>query len=225
MATKAKLTIVKTDSESFNLDLCANKIADSAVILAGASQARNVLNQGLKDAIVAKMTWGRVGKDGTMAPAIHAALIARGVKEQSATQMLTAIKFAFENGIELTDMDSKRFKDSVKANGGIDLFTGKVKKVKGAKPSSKAGKTKTEATVQHCGYGLLKALEQDGFIKWLNHFIDSLEIRGVDSTDIDELKLDLVRDTLVECNYASVNDKGDMVVTIIKVSDNEADSE
>jgi len=215
-----KLKIVK--AASFDVTACGNHIVEDLVTLKGAEAARDSLNRHLGEALANKAVWGSQKTDGSLGQVVGAGLIKRGLTDGSVRTTLATVKWCFENAVRVDTLTLSAMKERAAKGLVSDLITGKAKTVK-AKPSKKAGRAKTQKTVDHCGHGMLKALEQEGFIKWLNHFMDAADIRGIDSTDVDEIKLDLVRDTLIECGFAVQEEKG-IVATVILESDNEADA-
>lgn len=215
-----KLKIVK--SEAFNVTACGNNIVEDLVTLKGAEAARDSLNHHLGEALTNKAIWGGQKVEGSLGHVIGAGLIKRGLTDGTVRTTLATVKWCFENAVRVDTLTLSAMKERAAKGLVSDLITGKPKTVK-AKPSKKAGRAKTQKTVDHCGHGMLKALEQDGFVKWLNHFMDATDIRGIDSTDVDEIKLDLVRDTLIECGFAVQEEKG-IVAAVILESDNEEDA-
>lgn len=215
-----KLKIVK--SEAFNVTACGNNIVEDLITLKGAEAARDSLNRHLGEALANKAVWGSQKTDGSLGQVIGTGLVKRGLTDGTVRTTLATVKWCFGNAVRVDTLTLSAMKERAAKGLVCDLITGKAKTVK-AKPSKKAGRAKTQKTVDHCGDGMLKALEQEGFIKWLNHFMDAADIRGVDSTDVDEIKLDLVRDTLIECGFAVQEEKG-IVAAIILESDNEEDA-
>lgn len=212
-----KLKLVKADS--FDLTACGNAIAEDIITLNSAESARASLNKHMAEAYINKALWGSAKHEGTLGHIVTAALKQRGLSDNVLRVTLCTVKYCFENGIQLDTMTLSRMKERAAKGLVYDLVSGKPKTIKAK--SKTPGKGKTEKTVVHAGIGILKALESEGFVNWLNHFMDAAEIRGVDSTSMDEIKLDLVRDTLKECGYAVQDEKGDWVATVIKESDNE----
>jgi len=110
-------------------------------------------------------------------------------------------------------------KDKGARGATLDLVTGKAKAVK-ATAKAKA-KAKSEATVDHCGIGMAKAMTQSGFIKFLNSLVYDLYETDLTFTDLmDDAKLDFVRNALEECGYM-VKDGAEWKVAVIKESDDE----
>lgn len=211
------LKLVKANE--FDLMQCGNAIAEDIITLNNAESARASLNKHLAEAYINKALWGSAKHEGTLGYIVNNALKRRGLADNVLRVTLCTVKYCFENGIQLDTMTSSRMKERAAKGLVYDLVSGKPKTIKAK--SKNPGKAKTEKTVVHAGIGILKALESEGFVKWLNHFMDAAEIRGVDSSSLDEIKLDLVRDTLRECGFATQDDKGNWVATVIKESDDE----
>ena len=218
MAKQNKLKLVKTNA-TFDLTACGNAIAEDIIALNGAESARASLNKHMAEAYTAKVLWGSAKHEGTLGYVVTDALKQRGLADNVLRVTLCTVKYCFENGIQLDTMTLSRMKERAAKGLVYDLVSGKPKTIKAK--SKTPGKAKTEKTVVHAGIGILKALESEGFVKWFNHLLDAAEIRGVDSSSLDEVKLDLVRDTLKECGYAVQDEKGDWCATVIKESDNE----
>lgn len=222
MAKQNKLKLVKTNA-TFDLTACGNAIAEDIITINSAETARASLNKHMAEAYINKALWGSAKHEGTLGYVVTEALKQRGLADNVLRVTLCTVKYCFDNGIQLDTMTLSRMKLLAEKGNAVDLITGKPRKVapKG-KGKGKGGKVKTEKTVVHAGIGILKALESEGFVKWFNHLLDAAEIRGVDSSSLDEVKLDLVRDTLKECGYAVQDEKGDWCATVIKESDDEA---
>lgn len=214
-----KLKIVK--AESFDITACGNHIVEDLVTLKGAEAARDSLNHHLGQALTNRAIWGGQKAEGSLGQVIGAGLVKRGLTDGTVRTTLATVKWCFENAVRVDTLTLSAMKERAAKGLVSDLITGKAKTVK-AKPSKKAGRAKTQKTVDHCGHGMLKALEQEGFIKWLDHFMNTANIRKINSTSMDEFKLDLVRDTLIECGFAVQEEKG-LAATIILESDNEGD--
>jgi len=220
----AKLKVVKSDK--FNLTQCGAEIAEDIIRIQDAESARASLNKHLGEAYAAGVKWGRATQDGTLGAVLTEALKKRGLADNTLRVTLCTLKFCFENKVRVDSMTLSRMKTIAEKGGAVDLITGEPKKVKVEETGKGKGKGKApkiEKVVKHVGYHMLAAVESEGFLKWLNHFMDAMDIRGIDSTDIDDMKLSLVRDTLRECGFANVNDKGEFTVTLIKESDDEAE--
>lgn len=209
---------------AFNLVMCASAIAEAIVGLNGAQGHKDALNGALRQAKQEGIKWGsqRSKDEGSLAFEIGKSFAARGCSLDTVKVTLATVKWAFENGVEVSTLTLSRLKTQAEKGAAFDLITGKPKTIKSGK-GKQAGKTKTEATVKHCGYGLLAALEQDGFAKWVEHFFSKAEIMGIDSTSDVEEMLNLVRGSLIDCGYATTNDKDETVVKVIAVSDNESE--
>lgn len=207
---------------AFDIAACGNIVAESIGIMTGGDVARAILNDALKGAYIAKVVWGKKSSDeGTLANAVRRGLEVRGLTPDSLKPTLSTIKWCFEQGVQVNTLNVGRMKDQAAKGLAFDLVTGKPKTVK-AKGKS-APRAKSEATVKHCGYGLLSALEAEGFGKWIVHFLNVMDIKGHDSTDLVELIMDDARQALRDCGFATQDDKGNLVATVIKESDNEAD--
>ena len=212
-----KLKLVKTNE--FDLAACGLAIAEDIITLNSAESARANLNKHMAEAYIAKALWGSAKHEGTLGCVVTAALKQRGLADNVLRVTLCTVKYCYENGVQLDTMTLSRMKERAEKGLVYDLVSGKPKTIKAK--SKTPGKAKTEKTVTHCGIGILKAIESDGFVKWLNHFMNRMETSGIDSSDMDEIKLDLVRDTLKECGFAVQDDKGNWCATVIKESDNE----
>lgn len=207
---------------AFNLVLCASAIAEAMIGLTGTQGHKDALNGALRQAKQADVKWGSQRHEGSLAYEIGQAIAKRGCTIDTVKVTLATAKWAFENGVEVSTLTLSRLKTQAEKGAAFDLITGKPKTIKSGK-GKQAGKTKTEATVKHCGYGLLAALEQDGFAKWIEHMFNRAEIMGIDSTSDVEEMISLVRGSLIDCGYATVNDKDETVVKVIAVSDNESE--
>jgi len=209
MATKAKLVAVP----SFDLTSTCEVIAESILTLQSAETAKAILNGALKDALVAKVQWKEIK------PELAEAFTVRGVIPQAVYNATSAVKWCFENGVQVETLNLTRMKDKGARGATLDLVTGKAKKVK-ATATTKA-KTKSEAVVDHCGIGMAKAMTQSGFIKFLNSLVYDLYETSLDFSDLmDDAKLDFVRNALEECGYM-VKDGAEWKVAVIKESDDE----
>lgn len=216
--------MAKKAQTAFNMFMVASAIAEAIVGLTGAQGHKDALNSALRTAKAEGVKWGSQRHDGSLAWEIGQAILARGCTLDTVKVTLATVKWAYEQGVEVSTLTLSRLKVQAAKGAAFDLETGKPKTVKPT-GKTKGTKAKTQATVKHCGIGLLAALEQEGFVKWLNHFIDKAEMMGIDSTSIDEEKLDLVRSTLVDCGYAVMED-GECKASIINAADNEvADDE
>ena len=218
----AKLKIVKSDK--FDLMQCGAELAEDIIRIQDAEAARASLNKHLGEAYAAGVKWGRATQEGTLGAVLTDALKKRGLADNTLRVTLCTLKFCFENKVRVESMTLSRMKAIAEKGGAVDLITGEPKKVKVEETGKGKGKgkaPKTEKVVRHVGYHMLAAVESEGFLKWLNHFMDAMDIRGIDSTDIDDMKLSLVRDTLKECGYAVQDEKGTWCATVIKESENE----
>lgn len=211
---------------AFNLVMCASAIAEAIVGLNGAQGHKDALNGALRQAKTEGVKWGsqRPKDEGSLAFEIGKAIATRGCTVDTVKVTLCTVKWCFDNGVEMTTTTLSAMKRYAEKGAVNDLLTGKPKTIKSTGKGKQAGKTKTEPTVKHCGYGLLTAMEQDGFAKWVTHFFDKAEIMGIDSTSDVEEMLSLVRGSLIDCGYATVNDKDEIVVKVIAVSDNESEA-
>lgn len=210
MATKAtKLVAVPR----FDLTSTCEVIAESILTLQSAESAKAILNGALKDALVAKIQWKEIK------PELAEAFTVRGVIPQAVYNATSAVKWCFENGVQVDTLNLTRMKDKGARGATLDLVTGKAKAVK-AKANAKA-KAKSEATVDHCGIGMAKAMTQSGFIKFLNSLVYDLYETELPFTDLmDDAKLDFVRNALEDCGYM-IKDGADWKVAVIKESEDE----
>jgi len=209
MATKAKLVAVPR----FDLTSTCEVIAESILTLQSAETAKAILNGALKDALIAKVQWKEIK------PELAEAFTVRGVIPQAVYNATSAVKWCFENGVQVETLNLTRMKDKGARGATLDLVTGKAKKVK-ATATTKA-KTKSEAVVDHCGIGMAKAMTQSGFIKFLNSLVYDLYETSLGFSDLmDDAKLDFVRNALEECGYM-VKDGAEWKVAVIKESDDE----
>ena len=217
--------MAKQAKTAFDRKVVVGEIADSLIGLKGAEAFKDRLNSALRAAKSAGIKWGSQRDDGSFATDIAKAIAAKGANPDVLKQALHTVKWCYENSVVLTTTTASAMKRNAAAGAVDDLMTGKPKTIKAGSKGTKTKGTKTQTTVKHCGIGLLQALEQEGFVRWLNIFFDKAEIMGIDSTSMDEEKLDLVRSTLVECGYA-VLEEGEYKAAIINASDNEvADDE
>ena len=209
MATKAtKLVAVP----SFDLASKCEVIAESILTLQSAETAKAILNGALTDALVAKVQWKEIK------PLLAQAFAVRGVTPQAVYNATSAVKWCFENGVQVETLNLSRMKDKGARGATLDLVTGKPKKVATAKAKAK---TKSEATVDHCGIGMSKAMSQEGFIKFLNTLVWDLgELETAFADLMDDGKLDFVRSALEDCGYM-VRDGAEWKVAVIKESDDE----
>ena len=209
MATKAKLVAVPR----FDLTSTCEVIAESILTLQSAETAKAILNGALKDALVAKVQWKEIK------PELAEAFTVRGVIPQAVYNATSAVKWCFENGVQVDTLNLSRMKDKGARGATLDLVTGKPKKVK-ATANAKA-KAKSEAVVDHCGIGIAKAMSQEGFIKFLNTLVWDLGELEDPFTDLmDDAKLDFVRSALEDCGYM-VRDGAEWKVAVIKESEDE----
>ena len=209
MATKAKLTAVPR----FDLSSTCEVIAESILTLQSAETAKAILNGALKEALVAKVQWKEIK------PELAEAFAIRGVIPQAVYNATSAVKWCFENGVQVETLNLSRMKDKGARGATLDLVTGKPKKVK-ATATAKA-KTKSEAVVDHCGIGMAKAMTQAGFVKFLNSLVYDLYETELTFTDLlDDAKLDFVRNALEDCGYM-VKDGAEWKVAVIKESEDE----
>ena len=210
MATKAtKLVAVP----SFDLASKCEVIAESILTLQSTEAAKAILNGALTDALVAKVQWKEIK------PLLAKAFTVRGVTPQAVYNATSAVKWCFENGVQVETLNLSRMKDKGARGATLDLVTGKPKKVK-ATATAKA-KTKSEAVVDHCGIGMAKAMSQEGFVKFLNTLVWDLgELETAFADLMDDAKLDFVRNALEDCGYM-VRDGAEWKVAVIKESDDE----
>jgi len=209
MATKAKLVAVPR----FDLTSTCEVIAESILTLQSAETAKAILNGALKDALTAKVQWKEIK------PELAEAFTVRGVIPQAVYNATSAVKWCFENGVQVETLNLTRMKDKGARGATLDLVTGKAKKVK-ATATAKA-KTKSEAVVDHCGIGMAKAMTQEGFIKFLNTLVWDLgELETAFADLMDDAKLDIVRSALEDCGFM-IRDGAEWKVAVIKESDDE----
>ena len=209
MATKAKLAAVP----SFDLASKCEVMAESILTLQSTETAKAILNGALKDALVAKVQWKEIK------PLLAEAFTVRGVIPQAVYNATSAVKWCFENGVQVDTLNLSRMKDKGARGATLDLVTGKPKKVK-AKATATA-KAKSEAVVDHCGIGMAKAMSQEGFLKFLNTLVWDLgELETTFADLMDDGKLDFVRSALEDCGYM-VRDGAEWKVAVIKESDDE----
>lgn len=204
----------------FNLNASLTAMAEAIVTMKGAESARTLFNNELKECQKAKIKWQEM-RDG-----LAGLLEKRGLEGGTLRVTLSTVKWCFEEGVELETFTKSVMTD--RANKGLvkDLLTGKPKTVKAkTKKTDKGTKAKTEATVEHCGIGMAKAMTQQGFIKFLNVLVYDLtqviEAEVNFGIWMDDDKLDLVRNALAECGYMA-QDGAEWKVTIIKESEDEA---
>jgi len=209
MATKAKLVAVPR----FDLTSTCEVIAESILTLQSAETAKAILNGALKDALIAKVQWKEIK------PELAEAFTVRGVIPQAVYNATSAVKWCFENGVQVETLNLSRMKDKGARGATLDLVTGKAKTVK-ATAKAKA-KAKSEATVDHCGIGMAKAMTQEGFIKFLNTLVWDLgELEASFADLMDDGKLDFVRSALEDCGFM-IRDGAEWKVAVIKESDDE----
>jgi hypothetical protein len=210
-SNKAKLAAVPR----FNLTSTCEVIAESILTLQSAEPAKAFLNGALKDALIAKVQWEEIK------PELAEAFTVRGVIPQAVYNATSAVKWCFENGVQVETLNLSRMKDKGARGATLDLVTGKAKKV-AVKAKAKA-KAKSEAVVDHCGIGMAKAMTQEGFIKFLNTLVWDLGELETSFADLmDDGKLDFVRSALEDCGYM-VRDGAEWKVAVIKESDDECE--
>ena len=213
-------------SIAFSLTLCASAIAEAVVGLSGAQAHKDALNSALRQAKQEGVKWGSNSPkhEGSLGHAIGQAFAARGCSADTVKVSLACVKWCYENSVVLTTTTLSTMKRNAEKGAVDDLLTGKPKTVKSGKGKAGAKKAKVEQKVHHCGYGILQAIEAEGFVKWACHLFDRAEIMGVDSTSDHEEILGLFRGSLIDCGFATVNDKDETVVKEIAVSDNEEEA-
>jgi len=211
MATKAKLVAVPTPG--FDLASKCEVMAESILTLQSTETAKAFLNGALKDALIAKVQWEEIK------PLLARAFTVRGVIPQAVYNATSAVKWCFENGVQVETLNLSRMQDKGARGATLDLVTGKAKAVK-ATAKAKA-KAKSEATVDHCGIGMAKAMTQSGFIKFLNTLVWDLgELDTAFADLMDDGKLDFVRSALEDCGFM-IRDGAEWKVAVIKESDDE----
>lgn len=203
-------------SSKFNLDSSLAVMAEAVVTMKGAEGARLILNTELKECLRAKVKWSE------MRDKLAAMLEKRGLEGGTMRVTLSTIKWCFEEQVEL-----ETFTKSVmtqRADKGLvkDLISGKSKTVKPkAKKADKEKKTKTEAVVKHCGYGMAEAMSQPGFMAFFNTLVYDLYATEQDvGALLDDDKLDFIRRALQEHGYMT-QDGAEWKVAVIKESDDE----
>lgn len=212
---KSKLKVVAQEA-SFD----AGQLAEGVILMKSAETGRALVNAQLRLAKADKMNWVEI-RD-----AISLALEARGLEGGSHRVTLSTIKWCYENGVELETLTKSRMTDRADKGLATDLMTGKPLTIKAkakAKDKGKGQKAKTEATVKHCGYGLAAAMEQDGFIRFLDTLVYDVYAEERDfGALMDDAKLDFVRNALRDCGYM-VQDGAEWRVAVIKEADNESE--
>lgn len=211
---KSKLKVVAQEA-SFD----AGQLAEGVILMKSAEAGRALVNAQLRLAKAAKMNWIEIRDE------ISLALEARGLEGGSHRVTLSTIKWCYNEGAELETLTLSRMK--LKADKGLatDLMTGKPLTIKAkAKDKGKGkGKAKTEATVKHCGHGMATAMEQDGFIRFLDTLVYDVYAEERDfGALMDDAKLDFVRHALKACGYM-VQDGAEWRVAVIKEADNESE--
>ena len=203
----------------FNLTASIESMAEAIVTMKGAETARILLNHELRECHKAKVKWTEIRDS------LAGMLEKRGLKDGTLRVTLSTIKWCFEQQVELETFTKSVMTERANKGTTKDLMTGKPKTVKAvtAKKADK-GKAKTEAVVEHCGIGMAKAMTQQGFIRFFNVLVSNLEDisdRGIHfSLFLDDDKLDVIRDALVECGYM-VKDGAEYKVAVIKEADDE----
>ena len=204
----------------FNLTASIESMAEAIVTMKGAETARILLNHELRECHKAKVKWTEIRDS------LAGMLEKRGLKDGTLRVTLSTIKWCFEQQVELETFTKSVMTERANKGTTKDLITGKPKTVraKTAKKADKGNKAKTEAIVEHCGIGMAKAMTQQGFIRFFNVLVNNLEDisdRGIHfSLFLDDDKLDVIRDALVECGYM-VKDGAEYKVAVIKEADDE----
>ena len=204
----------------FNLNASVQSMAEAIVTMKGAETARILLNHELRECHKAKIKWSEIRDS------LAGMLEQRGLKDGTLRVTLSTIKWCFEEQVELETFTKSVMTERASKGTTKDLITGKPKTIKAKAPQkAKGAKTKAEATVEHCGIGMAKAMGQQGFIKFLNVLVyDLTQIIEADisfSLFLDDDKLDVVRNALAECGYMA-KDGAEWKVAIIKESEDEA---
>ena len=198
----------------------AGQLAEGVVQMRSAEAGRALVNAQLRLAKQDKANWVEIRDP------IALALEARGLEGGTHRVTLSTIKWCYEQGVELETLTKSRMVDRADKGLTVDLMTGKPKTIKAngsAKAKAKA-KAKTEETVKHCGYAMAQAMEQDGFLKFLNVLVyDLLETEMEFGALMDDAKLDFIRHALAECGYM-VRDGAEWKVAVIRETENEADA-
>ena len=208
-------------ANKFDLSASVEAMAEAIVTMKGAENARAVLNGELKECHRAKVKWSEIRDK------LAKMLELRGLKDGTLRVTLSTNKWCFEEQVELETFTKSVM--TARADKGMvkDLISGKAKTVKPkGKKADKGSKAKSETVVEHCGIGMAKAMTQQGFIRFFNHLVSNIEDisdRGIHiSLFMDDDKLDIVRDSLVECGYM-VKDGAEYKVAVIKESEDEAE--
>ena len=212
-----KLKAVKTTArETFNLAACCAAIAEGIVALQGHDTTKASVNKALADAYQSKVPWKE------LSGGIKEGLAVRGLSEGSYKNLLTTIKWCYSEAVRFDQHHIARAKAMAEKGLALDLMTGNGKTVKAKGDKAKKKKAKTEGTVNHCGHGMLAAMEQEGFVAFLDALIERVLNGDVDEGSIDDLKIDLVKDALRSCGFAVMKD-GELVASVITEADNEGE--
>jgi hypothetical protein len=207
MSKKAKL--------AFDLATAAKAIVDSLVKLQGQDGIKAVLNEALADAYQNKVGWKELNS------ALKDATLILGITEGSLKNLFTTLRWCYKEAVKFDQHNVGRAKALAEKGLAFDLLTGEAKTVK-EKGKAKKAKPETQATLNHCGHGLIQAMEQAGFVAFLNSLISMIWESGVDSSTLDDMKMDLVRDALIANGYAK-EEEGKIVATVITKDEDEGE--
>ena len=196
---------------TFDIKACGSAIAESMVTLSSADKALDTLNVHLASARKAESKWN------DLRDAIADGLKKRGIADSSMRQQLSAVKWCYSNAVKVETLNSSRMQAKASKGAVLDLLKGTPKKV--APKKATGAKAKSETLVVHCGQGMAKAMAQQGFLKFLNTL--AIGILNDGYPELDEERLDLVNDALVECGFF-ISDGAEYKVAVIKESDDEA---
>ena len=207
--------------DTFNLGSTVEVMAEAIATMQGAETARILFNNAMGDCAKHKVDWTEIRDK------LSGFLEIRGYKDGSLRTTLATVKWCYTNKVQLETFNLTRMKERAEKGTTLDLITGKPTTVKATKPKDKGKteKTKSEATVEHCGIGMAKAMTQQGFIKFFNVLVASLSDLEDNGNYVsmwsDDGKLDIVRDALVECGYMT-KEGAEYKVAVIKESEDEA---
>ena len=208
----SKLKVVASVA-SFN----AGELAEGIVQMRSAEAGRALVNAQLRLAKQDKMNWVEIRDP------ISLALEARGLEGGTHRTTLSCIKWCYTEGVQLETTTLSAMKIKADKGVAVDLMTGKPLTIKAKGKAKDKAKAKTEGTVKHCGHGMAIAMEQDGFIRFLDTLVYDLLESDLTFADLmDDIKLDFIRNALKDCGYM-VKDGAEWKVALIKESDNESE--
>lgn len=217
---------MKKQAKAFDVAMCGRQIGDAVVGMTGFESNRVTLNGALKEAYIAKAIWGQSrNEEGSLAQAIWLSweITRPDVTESTKKVDLTVLKKCYTLGIQVECLSSGGMNKRIKDGATYDLISGEKKVIK-PKGDKKSKSPKSEKLVKHCGYGMLAAIEQEGFLKFFNHLLNKMEMMSIDVTDLDEIKLDCIKSALVDTGFV-INGEGGLEVKAIVESDNESEAE